>query len=65
MGESNQRCLTAISNYLEKEHNDKKGSVLDLSQWKAECVEDSPRQENGSDCGVFVCVTAQVKYITG
>ncbi|XP_012286454.1 sentrin-specific protease 1 [Orussus abietinus] len=63
MGGSNQKCLSALSQYLKEESLDKKKKPYDLSDWKMECVKDIPQQMNGSDCGVFSCMFAE--YICG
>ncbi|CAG9835228.1 unnamed protein product [Diabrotica balteata] len=59
MGNSNDKCLNAIKGYLEKEHLDKKKSVLDTSDFELENVTDIPQQMNGSDCGMFACTFAE------
>jgi len=59
MGGQNHQCLKALKTYLEAESLDKRKTVLDTSQWKAECVQDIPQQMNGSDCGMFACKYAE------
>lgn len=59
MGNSNERCLQALRNYLEAEHLDKKKSKFDTSDFILECPKDIPQQMNGSDCGMFSCMTAE------
>ncbi|CAH8656651.1 unnamed protein product [Dicrocoelium dendriticum] len=46
-----------LRSYLKNECEDKKGHPLpDLESWHLINTEDSvPQQENGSDCGVFLC----------
>jgi len=51
----NREALQALRDYLAEEHRDKKKAPLDMSEWRAECVKDIPRQMNGSDCGMFAC----------
>lgn len=59
MGNSNNKCLDALRNYLKVEHLDKKGKEYDVSGWVLENVADIPQQMNGSDCGVFSCTYAE------
>lgn len=51
-------CLKNLRQYLDDEHNDKKGSRFDDSTWKTIISQDNPKQKNGDDCGVFCCMTA-------
>ena len=30
-----------------------------MTSWKLECAEDIPQQDNGSDCGMFICKFAE------
>lgn len=55
MGSPNNRCLEALKNYLEVEHNDKKGTQLETNNFILENMDDIPQQMNGSDCGMFAC----------
>ena len=50
--------LTFYRNYLEDESENKKGTRYDLSSWKLEICKGIPLQENGSDCGVFMCMVS-------
>lgn len=59
MGASNNRVLSALEDYLRDESLDKRKIQFDMSDWSKENVSNSPRQENGSDCGVFSCMTAE------
>jgi Ulp1 family protease len=45
--------------YLRDEHQDKKSSPIDLTQWNFIHVSDIPQQMNGSDCGMFTCKYAE------
>lgn len=57
---ANKECfLNVLLKYLQDEHKDKKGVDLDVSKFEARVMEGIPRQLNGSDCGVFVCKTAE------
>jgi len=42
-----------LRSYLQDEHKEKKGRNFDLSEWKDYGRTNTPRQENGNDCGVF------------
>ncbi|GBP87023.1 hypothetical protein EVAR_63985_1 [Eumeta japonica] len=59
MGGKNQACLDALKQYLIDEHQDKKSSSYDVSNWTLECLKDIPQQMNGSDCGMFACTFAE------
>lgn len=59
MGSENHKCLSALRQYLEDEHLDKKKSRIDLNDWVFECAKNIPQQMNGSDCGVFSCMFAE------
>lgn len=59
MGATNNRVLSALQDYLREESLDKRKIALDLSGWSTENVTGNPHQENGSDCGVFSCMTAE------
>jgi len=41
--------------YLDAEHRNKKKKAFDFTDWQDYAPEDTPQQENGYDCGVFVC----------
>ena len=47
--------MTALASYLEEEHQDKKKSQLDTSDWSKVIAKKIPQQMNGSDCGMFPC----------
>ncbi|CAG9825592.1 unnamed protein product [Phaedon cochleariae] len=59
MGGNNNKCLSALRNYLEAEHLDKKKSAYSTSDFTLENVKDIPQQMNGSDCGMFSCTFAE------
>lgn len=59
MGHPNAKVLGYLSDYLKQESLDKRKIKFDLSDWTIQSVPNSPRQQNGSDCGVFSCTTAE------
>ncbi|XP_064393502.1 sentrin-specific protease 1-like isoform X2 [Halichondria panicea] len=56
---NNSSCLPRIKKYLEDESENKKGVRLDFSSWSQVIAKKIPTQENGSDCGVFMCLYAR------
>lgn len=54
--------LSMVLNYLKDEHMNKKNEELDLRKYVKEVVDCCPQQENGSDCGLFVCKV--VEYLS-
>lgn len=59
MNGNNKECLKALKNYLNEEHQDKKGAPYDLTDWNCIHNKDLPQQMNGSDCGMFSCKYAE------
>lgn len=55
----NNKCLESLYTYMKEEHQDKKSSPLDMTEWTVENVKDIPQQMNGSDCGMFACMFAE------
>lgn len=56
----NQACLDHLWDYLDQEHQDKKGRPWNPAGWSATCQRNGvPQQQNGYDCGVFTCVFAE------
>lgn len=55
----NDKCLELLKDYLVSEHNDKKKSPYDVSDWELSHEKNIPVQLNGSDCGVFTCKFAE------
>mmetsp|Transcript_9523 Transcript_9523/g.19406 ORF Transcript_9523/g.19406 Transcript_9523/m.19406 type:complete len:198 (+) Transcript_9523:1-594(+) len=53
-----QEYLSAIMQYLQDEHENKKSRALPhADSWQQiRCSRDTPQQVNGYDCGVFVCM---------
>jgi sentrin-specific protease 1 len=60
LGGSGKMYLQVLLKYLEDEHLDKKKTPLKSPElWKlVSCTDDTPRQQNGYDCGVFTCMFA-------
>ena len=55
----NMPALSLILEYLKVEHLKKRKTELDARQYVREIVEDSPKQENEDDCGIFACKAAE------
>ena len=57
MGAAGTESLEAIFQYIQQEHLTKLGYPLEDTQaWQlVACTDDTPRQGNGFDCGVFCC----------
>lgn len=53
------RYLKALEKYFQDEHRDKKKTDDDRPWTLVPCTDDTPRQRNGFDCGVFVCVFSE------
>lgn len=60
---SNELCLQLLLDWLKSEHSDKKLTPLpDAEDWQLLIPHSStPTQQNGYDCGVFTCVTAEYR----
>ena len=60
LGGSGKMYLQVLLKYLEDEHMDKKKTPMKSPElWKlVSCTDDTPRQQNGYDCGVFTCMFA-------
>ena len=51
--------LRNLRKYVQDESKDKSQKPYDMSEWREIAHRDGmPRQQNGYDCGVFMCVTA-------
>ncbi|WVR03281.1 hypothetical protein IAU60_000272 [Kwoniella sp. DSM 27419] len=59
-GGRRSEIFQALRDYLKAEHQDKKGSKIDLTGWTDEFNDNTPQQDNGSDCGVFSCQTLEM-----
>lgn len=53
--DGNTAVLPALKSYIQSESMDKKKTAFDFTGWDIYQMEDIPRQQNGSDCGVFSC----------
>jgi len=59
LGAGNENCLERLKRYVQDEHKEKKKSKIDISDWQDYTPNDIPHQQNGYDCGVFMCKYAQ------
>ncbi|GAA6008627.1 hypothetical protein JCM11491_003374 [Sporobolomyces phaffii] len=55
LGNRMQKAHTLLRKWLQEEHEAKKGSPLDLSDWEDYWDPNVPQQDNCNDCGVFTC----------
>ncbi|NXF69759.1 SENP2 protease, partial [Ciccaba nigrolineata] len=57
MGEKKDIICEILFKYLQKESQEKRNLQLTFSEWTLRSMEphEIPQQENGSDCGVFMC----------
>eukprot|EP01134_Creolimax_fragrantissima_P004516 CFRG4516T1 len=56
MGQPNPGVFQVLRKYIQMESEEKKNRVFDLDGWVDYMpLEVTPRQNNGSDCGVFTC----------
>lgn len=60
LGGSGKHYLQFLFKYIQDEHLDKRKSPLKSPElWSlVPCTPDTPRQQNGYDCGVFTCLFA-------
>ncbi|XP_058054847.1 sentrin-specific protease-like [Anopheles bellator] len=59
MGSPNNPVLNALESYLCEESQDKRKTPFDKADLTKQNIRDCPRQQNGSDCGVFSCMFAE------
>ncbi|XP_002134692.2 sentrin-specific protease 1-like [Drosophila pseudoobscura] len=59
LGYPNDIALDVLKNYIIAESLDKRKVQYDMSGFRIENVLNGPQQTNGSDCGVFSCMTAE------
>ncbi|KDQ12790.1 hypothetical protein BOTBODRAFT_112325, partial [Botryobasidium botryosum FD-172 SS1] len=50
-----EKVFQVLREYLDLEHRDKKKAPFNFEGWIDHMPEATPRQENGFDCGVFLC----------
>ncbi|EOR00012.1 Sentrin-specific protease 1 [Wallemia ichthyophaga EXF-994] len=55
MGGGNKHVYNKMREYIGKEHETKKGTPFDFTDWEDFWSENTPAQNNGFDCGVFSC----------
>jgi sentrin-specific protease 1 len=62
LGGSGLHYLKVLLQYLQDEHMDKKKCPMKSPElWTlVPCTKDTPRQQNGYDCGVFTCLFADL-----
>ncbi|KAG9016560.1 Smt3-specific protease [Tulasnella sp. 427] len=56
MGSQRPKVYKILREYLEKEHMAKKSKPFNFDGWQDYWSEETPQQENGYDCGVFICM---------
>lgn len=56
---SDTTCMLTLRDYLGDEYVDKKGCVLDISEWTMRCISTIPIQNNSFDCGIYLCLFAE------
>lgn len=61
--ELHARIFDALQKYLCDEHLTRQGKALSLDDWRMESPKDIPKQNNGYDCGVFVCLYGAYRAI--
>ena len=52
-GATTKTASPSCEKYLAEAFRDKKGTILNTAEWQLRHARNLPRQENGSDCGVF------------
>lgn len=55
LGNNDYDCLERLRKYVKDQYKTKHGGEYNLSDWKDIMPKEIPHQQNGSDCGVFVC----------
>ena len=57
LGNTDKNKLEGLLKYVKDEWSSKRGQSEDIGKWKlVHCPSRVPRQRNGYDCGVFVCM---------
>lgn len=65
IGSINTVYMEHLLCYIKDEWYAKMATDLNTKEWRCETVGDVPRQNNGDDCGVFVCQFAKQIVIDG
>ncbi|NWW42236.1 SENP2 protease, partial [Pedionomus torquatus] len=57
MGQKGDKICRTLLKYLQEESCDKRNMRMDLSEWTIHSMgaPEIPQQQNGNDCGVFIC----------
>jgi len=59
MGGHDKLSLAHLAQYITAEYMDKRSEIVNGSSWAREIPRDIPRQDNCSDCGVFMVAYAE------
>ncbi|KAG9039947.1 Smt3-specific protease [Tulasnella sp. JGI-2019a] len=59
LGLARPQVFLRLRDYVDKEHIDKKKTPFDFSGWEDFYDPEMPQQENGYDCGMFVCMVME------
>jgi len=55
LGADNSVCIKTLRQWVEDESQDKRKKAFDFTGWTNYTPKDIPMQQNGYDCGVFMC----------
>ena len=58
-GYTDQTAVSNVKKYLVSEHERQHQSTLDIDLWKTVTTDDIPKQEDETECGVFLCMYAE------
>lgn len=58
LGGYNWKANEALLDYLKNEAREK-NVAFDINDWTADMARNCPKQENGFDCGVFICLVGE------
>lgn len=59
----NSNVTSVILNFLAEVHLFETESVLSADEWSESVQTDAPQQNNGFDCGVYLCINANLLSI--